>query len=158
MNITEIHTTIPGYDDYVISTSGQIRSLKTDRILKQTPSDKGYMTVKLSRDRKGHTYKVHRLMARTFMGEPEPGQEVNHRNGYKWDNALWNLEYCTKSENMEHAYKYALNKRKFSAEYADRIRRERSDGMTIRALADKYKASIRTITNVINRKGSYSKF
>lgn len=52
---------------------------------------------------------VHRLMAVTFLGDPN-GLQVNHKNGIKTDNRLSNLELVTPSENMQHALNTGLNK------------------------------------------------
>lgn len=50
---------------------------------------------------------VHRLVCKSFYGESI--LEVNHKNGHKTDNRLFNLEYCTRSENQRHSYATGLN-------------------------------------------------
>ena len=47
--------------------------------------------------------KVHRIVARVFIGPCPPGYQVNHKNGDKNDARLENLEYCTPKENSRHA-------------------------------------------------------
>jgi len=58
-------------------------------------------------DGKYHTTRVHRWIALAFLGHPN-GREINHKDGNKQNNAISNLEYCTRSENILHAYKYGL--------------------------------------------------
>lgn len=50
------------------------------------------------------TYFTHRLVARAFYGDIQPGFSVNHINGNKIDNWVVNLEIVTHSNNYKHAY------------------------------------------------------
>lgn len=53
---------------------------------------------------------VHRLVADTWMPNPNHYKEVNHINGDKDDNSVENLEWVTRSENIRHAYRTGLSK------------------------------------------------
>ncbi len=50
--------------------------------------------------------KVHRLIAELFIGPPPSPKhtDINHKNGIRDDNRIENLEWCTRSENVKHAY------------------------------------------------------
>ena len=58
----------------------------------------------LHRNGDRHSASVHRLVAMAFLGEPPSDKvEVNHKDGNKENNAIGNLEWVTRSENMKHA-------------------------------------------------------
>lgn len=54
------------------------------------------------------TYPIHRLVAETFLPNWEKSLQVNHIDGNKANNSVSNLEMCTQSENMRHAFKTKL--------------------------------------------------
>lgn len=92
------------YDKYAVSDLGQIKNIKTGKILAQhlRPND-GYLQVTLWNNNKGKNFTVHRLVALNFLDNTEKKRDVNHKNGIKTDNRLENLEWCTPSENNYHA-------------------------------------------------------
>lgn len=76
---------------------------------KQRMTGKGYAVVSLQHGKRKQTKRVHRLVARAFIPNPDGKQEVNHINGVKHDNRVANLEWCTSSENYKHAAERNLN-------------------------------------------------
>ena len=95
-------------------------------------------------DRK--TWRVHRMIAETFVPNPENKSEVNHINGNKADNRADNLEWCTSSENKQHAYNSGLKvSQKGEARYNSKLTEgavreiKRNDqGLTQEALGELY--------------------
>lgn len=104
---------IPAFPGYECSTSGSVR--RRDKILLQTKHTKGYRNVRLYRDGKQFTFRVHRLMMQVFVGDIA-GLDVNHKNGIKHDNRLVNLEACSHAENIRHAIKTGLIQYKTGAD------------------------------------------
>lgn len=97
---------------YEITESGKVRSLHKRNlhyIMEQRINRAGYYTVRLHRSHdKGSTQTVHRLLATTFIDNPENKCCVNHIDGNKLNNSLENLEWNTHSENCKHAYQLGL--------------------------------------------------
>lgn len=100
---------IPNFNGkYEASSYGKIRSKKDKKIIKGSITKKGYLRVCLSIDKKYKSYKVHRLIALTFIENNLEKNEINHKNGNKLDNRVENLEWCSHYENMQHAIKTGL--------------------------------------------------
>ena len=99
-----------GYENlYEVSNNGIIRSLKTE--LKQYKTGRDYFTVKLCDGITQRGFRVHRLVAIAFCEKPNGYDCVNHINGNKEDNRAENLEWCTNTENVRHAFLNGLNTR-----------------------------------------------
>ena len=105
-----------GYEGlYEVNELGQIRSLprattKGKILVPYTSKSNGYQYISLSQNNKRGTKRVHRIVMEAFCGKRDD-MLINHKNGIKTDNRLENLEYCTQSENMIHAYATGLEKK-----------------------------------------------
>ena len=100
---------ITGFENYSINQIGQVKNIKTNRILKYGLMTSGYYFVNLKKDKKGYNKSIHRLIAQFFISNcDETKNEVNHKNGIKTDNRIENLEWVTRSENIKHMYDIGL--------------------------------------------------
>lgn len=79
-------------------------------ILKARPARNDYLRVVLynENNKRGVDKLVHRLVADTFYDGSHDGLDVNHIDGDKTNNFIGNLEWCTRSDNLKHAYRNNL--------------------------------------------------
>lgn len=91
-------------DKYEASDEGHIRNKKTGRVLGEFKGDDGYLRTQFD----GKSRTIHRVIATAFI-PTIPGKDfINHKDGNKENNRADNLEWCTRSENMKHAYEHNL--------------------------------------------------
>jgi hypothetical protein len=101
----EIYRDIPGYEGYYqASNKGNVRSVRTGRILAQTKNNGGYPMVSISVNCKHEMKTVHRLVAQAFIENPLNHRDVNHIDGDKTNNDSDNLEWVEHSDNIRHSY------------------------------------------------------
>lgn len=116
----EIWKDIIGYEGYQISNTGNIRSIDrhvkrvnksgrittyhvNGKILKKCIGSHGYWVVNLWFENKFRQMLLHRLLALYFIENKSNGNYINHKDGNRQNNDLNNLEWCTCSENYQHA-------------------------------------------------------
>lgn len=116
---------VSGHPGYEVSNLGRARSVDrlihkvskngnpivsryTGRVLKQGLGTNGYLAMCFGRD--GRNEMAHRVVAIAFVDGYVMGLEVNHINGLRSDNRASNLEWVTKSENVQHSYDFLPRK------------------------------------------------
>lgn len=117
---------IPGYEGiYEASNAGKVRTKEgkttyterhgarvwKQRELKQKTDKLGYKRVSLWKDGKHKTWLVHRLVAITFIPNPEEHSIINHKDTKPGNNHVENLEWCDHLHNVRHAFKNHLHAR-----------------------------------------------
>ena len=109
---------------YEISNEGRLRSVEkmtTDgrmlkpKVIKPTKLKNGYLQFKLHNNKFRYNVLAHKLVAITFglifwNEHSSSNMQINHKDGNKENNSVSNLEACTPSENLIHAYKTGLRK------------------------------------------------
>jgi len=160
-------TDIKGYEGcYQVNMLGNVRSL--DRIINESLYKGKILKPNIGKTRyaqytlKGKQLLGHRIVLMTFNPrEDMKDLEVNHIDGDKLNNALWNLEWCTKSENHLHAHKIGLkgnnlkpikgskngNSKLTEGQVKDIIN-QRNNKVPRKVLAKKYGVSITTISSI----------
>ena len=116
-SITEEWKPIAGYEGlYEVSNLGNVRSyqnfgygLKKDpKMITPTINKYGYLGITLCKNTK-HRYKtIHRLVAETFIKNDDRSLQIDHINGVKTDNRVFNLEWVTPKENTLRSVKLGL--------------------------------------------------
>ena len=111
VNTTNLETnreqwaSIDCYSNYEVSWFGRVRNAKTGRILKHCTDKQGYPCAGLSKNGKTKTHKIHQLVAREWVSNPDGKRCVDHIDGDKLNNHHENLRYATHTENSRNQKK-----------------------------------------------------
>lgn len=97
--MNEIWKTIDGYPNYMVSNMGNVKNIKTGKMLKPTISTTGYLQIHLWKNNHEKNFKLHRLIALSFIPNPENKPCIDHINTNKMDNRVCNLRWVTHKEN-----------------------------------------------------------
>lgn len=144
-------------ENYEASTDGHIRNAKTKHVLREYIGKDGYLRTQFD----GKTRTVHKEIAKAFLPTDGIKTYVNHKDGNKTNNAVENLEWCTFSENIKHAYNNGLMRSKtgmnngrniLSEEDVKYIRehcKKRDPVYSRKALAERFNVAHQTISAVM---------
>ena len=167
---------IKGFEDYAVSDTGLVMRMghisinprgyayyKKDRLLTPRDNGRGYLRVCLctNNGKVNHFLYVHRLVAEAFLDNPNNKLEVNHIDLDTKNNNVKNLEFCTRKENLLHAWrckgkdKCFGHKPKLTRENILDIRNncvKRKEGLSCTDFARKYGVSKWCIMAVVNGK------
>lgn len=94
--------------EYLINNMGVIKNKKRDKILKPYISSGGYEYIKILKQHRHYHIRIHRLVAQTFIPNPNNLPQVNHIDGNKLNNNVENLEWVSCSQNVVHGFKNGL--------------------------------------------------
>lgn len=147
-------TPLKGYEEsYLINKSGQVYSIKYKKIMKQSINKWGYATMGIYKNKKRFNVRVNRLVASTFIPNPENLEQVNHIDGNKLNDHVSNLEWCSRLDNMRHASKNGImasadrnGKSKLTTENVLDIVKMFSMDISCQEIADYYKVDRSTIS------------
>lgn len=104
INDAEIFKEINDFEGYYISNLGRVKSCKrkTEKFIVVKDDTHGYLIVKLWRDNKQYSKKIHRLVAEAFISNPENLRDVNHKDENKHNNCVENLEWISHKDNINY--------------------------------------------------------
>lgn len=135
-----------GTSVYIIYINGDVYSENGNRFLKKFDNSKGYLGVNLWDGQKSHRRYCHRLVAQSFLENPNNYPDVNHIDGDKLNNLVDNLEWCTRAHNMNHARDTGLFDRKIAQ---DKENRQKWLGVRIGTRI------VTKVTDIRNSSGNY---
>jgi hypothetical protein len=138
-----------------VSNTGLVRHHLKDTLRVLTLNQGGYLCVSTTENSIVHTFRVHRMVAETFIPLIEGKDYVNHKNGIKTDNNVANLEWVTSSENTLHALDSGLKGKGSSLEWSVLsekdvifIKEELNKGVLAARLAEMFNISPGTLSNL----------
>lgn len=121
----EVWKDIEGYEGlYQVSNLGRVKSFgklitgtgrgfpryKRPSLLKPCLTGAGYYFVNLTNEFGIHKmHVIHRLVGKAFIPNPQNKGDINHKDGNKLNNIVSNLEWNTRQENIQHAFRTGLN-------------------------------------------------
>ena len=97
--------TVFEYERYEVNNLGQIRHKERQQVLKPRANKSGCEYVNFNIDGHRSNFAIHRIVANAFIPNPKYKPEINHKDGNKSNNKIFNLEWVDSSENKIHSYK-----------------------------------------------------
>lgn len=113
IQINEIWKPILNYENhYEVSNFGKVRNIKTKKLLSPFKNNSGHLKVNFCVNGCKSKDYIHRLVAVHFHPNLYGHAIVNHIDGNKENNHWLNLEWCTQSDNIKHAWDNGLFKKR----------------------------------------------
>lgn len=100
-----MYKVINNYENYLIYDNGDVLNLNTKKILTGSIGENGYKYYRLSKNGKKKMFYAHRLVAEHFINNPKLLPVVNHIDGNKLNNNVYNLEWVNYSDNVKHFHR-----------------------------------------------------
>lgn len=142
------------FGKYTICSDGVVLGQKGE-VLKLATTQDGYVILNTYDHCKQMSYRLHRLIAKLYIPNPNNYPQVNHKDGNKLNNCIDNLEWCTQSHNIRHAYDNGLMrsaKSKFNEDQVIKIRERINSGESARSIAISLGVSPTSILGIKNGK------
>lgn len=139
---------IPDYPDYMVSKDGRVWNKMSGKFKSVHKLQTGYMAVSLSTSAFRNNVLLHRVLASTFIPNPDNLPIVEHVNDVKTDNSLENLRWSTQKDNMANASKNGLlvgSGIRLTEEQQNEIAQRWQNGELRKDLALAYGVSVMTI-------------
>lgn len=128
-----------GLSRYTVTTDGRLWNHDSCKWQVLTVNQTGYISLALvGDDGVTHHHKLHRLVAKAFLPNPENKPEVNHIDGNKLNNNVTNLEWNTTMENHRHARENGLRRKRLSDEEVHDICKRLVAGESVGNIARTY--------------------
>ncbi len=160
MNTTQWRKIKGSYGRYEISNTGLLRRSDNRKHLKRMQlKDQQYYYVDISVYGVKKRIIIHKAVMRNFVGNPTKAKpHINHIDGNRINNRLSNLEYCSPSENMAHAYRIGLRSASGDKNGRSKITERQAlsiirSNMDAQSLAAKYNLSVKHVMAM--KKGTF---
>jgi len=143
---------------YGITKEGKVINLANNTELKLRTNPNGYLIASLGTGEGGRhkQLSVHRLVALHFIPNPYEHTQVNHKDGIKNNNHVDNLEWCTASENITHAYKIGIRSGYMSADDKDLLIKRVFNGEKIRDLAIEINRREESLSAMLRKRAAFT--
>lgn len=127
--------------EFVVSDHGNVIGRKPDTLMTCYKNKKGYLKLNIWQHGRRKGVFLHRIVAQTFIPNPDNLPQVNHKDGNKENNQVSNLEWCDDSHNLAHAHASGLRTSSGNANGNSKLK----DYM-VKAIRESYKMGVPTKT------------